>query len=343
MRIRHGIAILVAVAALAAAFLAGTVLPVSGQGQNSAIPRTADGKPDFTGIWQAMNTANWNLEAHPASRGPVIALGGAFSIPGGVGVVEGNEIPYLPAAAAKRKENADNWLARDPEIRCYLPGVPRMMYMPYPVQIIQGQNGILITSEFASASRVVRMDGQAKSPIESWMGWSIGRWDGDALVVEVTDQIDRTWFDRAGNYHSDALKVVERYTLADRNTINYEATMEDPKVFSRPWKITMPLYRHVEANAQLLEYKCVEFAEELMSRPSAEAHRIAGPGDLMTRTIAAAIGVAMGDDDRAGRGTNRQTQGHAAESRRRRCQQTRRGDWLCQSRRKRSGGAIPDH
>src|SRR5262245_45928945 len=161
MRLRHGIAILVAVAALAAAFLAGTILPVAGQGQNSGLPRSPDGKPDFSGIWQAMNTANWNLEAHAASRGPVIALGGAFSIPGGVGVVEGNEIPYLPDAAAKRKDNADNWLARDPEIRCYLPGVPRMMYLPYPVQIIQGQNSILITSEFASANRVVRMNSQA--------------------------------------------------------------------------------------------------------------------------------------------------------------------------------------
>ena len=239
-------------------------MPVSGQGPNAPLPRTAEGKPDFTGIWQAMNSANWNLEAHAASRGPVIALAGAFSIPGGVGVVEGNEIPYLPAAAARRKENADNWLARDPEIRCYLPGVPRMMYMPYPVQIIQGQNTILMTSEFASASRVVRMNSQDKSPTESWMGWSVGRWDGDSLMVDVTDQNDRTWFDRAGNYHSEALKVVERYTLADRNTINYEATMEDPKVFSRPWKISMPLYRHVEANAQLLEYRCVEFAEELM-------------------------------------------------------------------------------
>jgi hypothetical protein len=264
MRVRYWIAILVAIAALAAAFLAGTAMPVAGEGRSAAPPRTTEGKPDFTGIWQAMNTANWNLEAHAASRGPVIALAGAFSIPAGLGVVEGNEIPYLPAAAARRKENADNWLARDPEIRCFLPGVPRMMYMPYPVQIIQGQNTVLIASEFASASRVVRMNSQDKSPTESWMGWSVGRWDGDALVVEVTDQNDRTWFDRAGNFHSEALKVVERYTLADRNTINYQATLEDPKVFSRPWKISMPLYRHVEANAQLLEYRCVEFAEELM-------------------------------------------------------------------------------
>src|SRR5262245_52612249 len=249
MRIRYGIAILVAIAALAAAFFAGTVLTVSGQGPNAALPRTAAGNLDFTGIWQAMNSANWNLEPHPASRGAVIALGGAFSIPAGLGIVEGNEIPYQPAAAAKRKANADNWLARDPEIKCYLPGVPRMMYMPYPVQIIQGRNTILITSEYASASRVVGMDSKDKSPTETWMGWSVGRWDGDALVVEVTDQNDRTWFDRAGNYHSEALRVVERYTLADSNTINYEATMEDPKVFSRPWKIAMPLYRRVEANA----------------------------------------------------------------------------------------------
>ena len=96
------------------------------------------------------------------------------------------------------------------------------------------------------------------------MGWSIGRWEGDTLVIDVTDQTDETWFDRAGNYHSEALKVAERYTLIDRNTINYEATMEDPKVFSRPWKISMPLYRHQEKNAQLMEYKCVEFVEELM-------------------------------------------------------------------------------
>jgi hypothetical protein len=264
MRIRHGIAVVVALAALAAAFLAGSGLRVSGEGRNGALPRAAAGTPDFSGIWQAMNTANWNLEAHAATRGPVIALGAAFSIPAGVGVVEGNEIPYLPAAAAKRQENAENWLARDPEIKCFLPGVPRMMYMPYPVQIIQGQNTILMASEFASASRVVKMNSQEGSPTESWMGWSVGRWEGDTLIVDTTDQNDRTWFDRAGNYHSDALKVVERFTLTDRNTIAYEATLEDPKVFSRPWTISMPLHRRVEPNAHLLEYKCVEFVEELM-------------------------------------------------------------------------------
>ena len=263
MRARIGLAILTAGAAVSAASLS-IIVPMYGQSQSAATARTADGKPDFTGIWQAMNTANWDLQAHAASRGPVIALGAAFSIPAGPGVVEGNEIPYLPAAASKKKENAENWLARDPEIKCFLPGVPRMMYMPYPVQIIQGQDTILMASEFASASRTVRMNSKEKSPTDSWMGWSIGRWEDDTLVIDVTDQTDQTWFDRAGNFHSEALKVVERYTLVDRNTINYEATMEDPKVFSRPWKISMPLYRHLEKNAQVMEYKCVEFVEELM-------------------------------------------------------------------------------
>jgi hypothetical protein len=145
-----------------------------------------------------------------------------------------------------------------------MPGIPRMIYMPYPFQIIQGKDAILMASEFASASRTIRMNTKEKSPTDAWMGWSVGHWDGNTLVIDVTDQIDQTWFDRAGNFHSEALKVVERYTPIDRNTIGYEATMEDPKVFSRPWKINMPLYRHVEKNAQLMEYKCVEFVEELM-------------------------------------------------------------------------------
>ena len=264
MHIRIGLTTLTAGAIVSTLLLVGGLTPVSGQSQSGAIPRNADGKPEFTGLWQAMNTANWDLQAHEARRGPVVALGAAFSIPAGPGVVEGNEIPYLPAALAKKKANAENWLSQDPEIKCFLPGVPRMMYMPYPIQIVQGGETIMMASEFASASRTVRMNAKDKSPTDAWMGWSVGRWEGDTLIIYVTDQIPQTWFDRAGNYHSEALKVVERYTLADRNTINYEATMEDPKVFSRPWKISLPLYRHTEKNAQLMEYKCVEFVEELM-------------------------------------------------------------------------------
>ena len=264
MRTRIGLAILAAGVIVVAVVLVGILRPVSGRAQSGTMPRTADGKPDFTGIWQAINSANWDLLPHAARRGPVIALGAAFSIPAGPGVVEGNEIPYLPEAAAKKRENAANWLARDPEIKCFLPGVPRVMYMPYPIQIVQGLDTILMASEFASASRTIRMNSKEKSPTDSWMGWSVGRWEGDTLVVEVTDQTPQTWFDRAGDFHSEALKVVERFAVVDRNTINYEATMEDPKVFSRPWKISMPLYRHQEKNAQVMEYKCVEFVEELM-------------------------------------------------------------------------------
>lgn len=228
-------------------------------------PRTPDGTPDLSGIWQANNTANWDLEAHVARQGPVFALGAAFSVPPGLGVVDGDGvIPYLPEALEKKKANGENWTTLDPEVKCFMPGIPRATYMPYPFQIVQSRDTILMTYEFASASRVVRMNSQAESPAPAWMGWSIGRWDGETLVIEVTDHMEETWFDRAGNHHSDALKVTERYSAIDANTLQYQATIEDPKVFSRAWSISMPLYRRREPNMQLMEYKCVEFAEELM-------------------------------------------------------------------------------
>jgi hypothetical protein len=213
-----------------------------------------------------MNTANWDIQDHPARKGDVLVLGAAFSVPGGPGIVEGNEIPYRPEALAKKKENAANWLKADPEIKCYMPGVPRAMYMPYPFQIIQGPapTDILMAFEFADATRVVQMNRKEQSPVDTWMGWSRGRWDGDTLVVEVTDFNADTWFDRAGNHHSEALRVVERYRLVTPERIDYEATIEDAKVFTRPWKIRMPLYKRMEPNARLTEYKCVEFVEELM-------------------------------------------------------------------------------
>ena len=227
-------------------------------------PRTPDGTPDLSGIWQAMNTANWNLEAHVASQGPVIALGAAFSVPPGTGVVDGGEIPYLPAALAKRQANGASWTTLDPEVKCFMPGIPRATYMPFPFQIVQSGDNILMSYEFASASRVVRMNTKEKSPAPAWMGWSVGRWEGETLVIDVTDHMAETWFDRAGNFHGDSLKVTERYAAIDANTLQYQATVEDPGVFSRPWTISMPLYRRREPNAQLMEYKCVPFAEELM-------------------------------------------------------------------------------
>ena len=253
---------------LAIALFVAAEAPASAQARGGSssyrAPRAADGHPDLTGIWQAVNTANWDLQDHPAHQGPVTALGASFSVPAGAGVVEGNEIPYQPWAAAKKKQNGDNWVALDPEIKCYMPGVPRATYLPYPFQIVQSRNTILIAYEFASASRIVRMTKTDDAPLDSWMGWSRGHWDGDTLVVDVTGLNDQTWFDRAGNFHSDALHVVERYTRTGPDHLWYEATIDDPKVFTRPWKMSMPLYRRMEKNAQLLEYKCVEFVEELM-------------------------------------------------------------------------------
>ena len=251
-------------------FVLGTVAvaivlaPANAQNQTYKAPRTADGKPNLNGIWQAMNTANWDLQGHAAQAGQVVSLGATGAEPPGIGVVEGGEIPYLPAAAQKKKENYANRLKLDPEVKCYLPGVPRATYMPFPFQIVQTAKVILISYEYDGAVRTIYMDNPGPAPVDSWMGWSAGHWEGDTLVVDVTGFNDQTWFDRAGDFHSDMLHVVERFTPVSANVLNYEATIEDPQVFSRPWKINMPLYKHLEKNAQLLEFKCVEFVEELL-------------------------------------------------------------------------------
>ena len=251
-----------------------------GTGQPQAAyraPRTADGKPNLNGVWQALNTANWDLQGHSAQPTAFPELLGAYgAVPPGQGVVEGNEIPYQPWALAKKKENFAKRLdpasfadvrernGGDPEARCYMPGVPRATYMPFPFQIIQTPKNILMAYEYAQTSRTIYMDGTEKSPNESWMGWSRGRWEGETLVIDVIDFNDATWFDRAGNFHSDALHVVERYTATSPYHLQYEATIEDPKVFTRPWKISMPLYRRIDKNAQVMEFECVQFAEPLM-------------------------------------------------------------------------------
>src|SRR5262245_756800 len=257
----------VTIASVAAGIVLLVVMLDAAQTPAYRAPRTADGKPDLNGIWQALNTADWDLQGHAAAKGPGPSLGAVFALPPGLGVVEGDEIPYLPAAAARKRENQENWVKLDPEVKCYLPGVPRATYLPYPFQIVQSQQNILIAYEYAGASRVINMGAPTKAPGDSWMGWSNGRWEGETLVVDVTSLNDQTWFDRAGNFHSDALHVVERYTPRSADTLLYEATIEDPKVFSRTWKISMPLYRRVEKNAKILEYKCVEFVEELLYGP----------------------------------------------------------------------------
>jgi hypothetical protein len=220
----------------------------------------------LNGIWQAINTANWDIEAHSSKPGSIVALGALNAVPAGLGVVEGGPIPYKPDALKQKKENQENWLARDPLIKCYMPGVPRATYIPFPFQIVQSPKQILLAYEFAFAERVVDMTAtpKDKAPVDSWMGWSRGSWEGDTLVVDVTGLNDSSWFDSAGNFHSDALHVVERYTPTSATTMNYEATIEDPNVFTRPWKMSMPLYKRQEKNIQLLDFNCVPYVEELV-------------------------------------------------------------------------------
>jgi hypothetical protein len=239
--------------------------PAAGQSSAAEVPRTPDGRPNLNGIWQALGTAHWDLQDHAARMGPVLELGATFAVPAGLSVVEGNEIPYQPWAAAKQRENYDNWLTRDPEVKCYLPGLPRATYMPYPFQILQTANDdILMAYEYASASRLIKMGKAEPPPVDTWMGQSVGRWEGDSLVVDVTGFNDQTWFDRAGNFHSEALHIVERFTPDGSDRLDYRVTIEDPKVFTRPWTIRLPLYRRQDDNLQLLEFKCVEFVEEMM-------------------------------------------------------------------------------
>jgi hypothetical protein len=278
---RRGIrdVIIAAVAAAAGAYLATMALPIAGQAPAAyRAPRLPDGKPDLNGIWQALNEANYDLEAHmaraamqlragpygPVPAAPVLALGAVGSVPPGVGVLEGSEIPYLPEAAKKKKDNQERWLERDPEIKCYLPGVPRATYMPQPFQLFQSTKSMFIAYQYAGATRDILLKDPGPAPVDSWMGQSVARWEGETLVVDVTGMNDQSWLDRAGNFHSDALHVVERYTRTAADILSYEATIEDKNVFSRPWKISMPLYRRLEKNAQLLDFKCVEFVEELM-------------------------------------------------------------------------------
>jgi hypothetical protein len=261
---RATILVVTGVAGAAIVAILGMSAASRGQAASYRAPRTPDGKPDLNGIWQVMNTANWDIQDHDQRQGPLYALGAAFSIPPGEGVVVGNELPYQPAALVKKKENAEQWLKLDPEVKCYLPGIPRATYMPYPFQIVQTPTRVLFAYAYANASRVVSMNTIVEPQIDTWMGYASGRWDGESLVVESTGFNDLSWFDRAGNFHSDALKVTERFTPISRDALQYEATIDDPQVFTRPWQMRMPIYRKLEKPARLYRYNCVEFAEEVV-------------------------------------------------------------------------------
>lgn len=256
------------VATVATALL--PALPVLGQTPPVEVPRLADGTPDLNGIWQALNTANYDILDHPASPGPFPELLGAVgAVPAGRGIVDGNELPYREWALEQKRVNFDTRLSvdpldltvGDPEAKCFMPGVPRANYMPFPFQIIQGIGNVLIAYEFAHASRIVHMTDVGESPVDTWMGHSRGHWDGDTLVVDVTSQVADTWFDRAGNFHSADMRVTERWTRTGTDHLHYEATIDDPEVFTRPWTMRFPLYRRIEADAAIHEFRCVEFAE----------------------------------------------------------------------------------
>jgi hypothetical protein len=229
-----------------------------------AIRRMADGKPDLNGIWQALAPANYDVRPHAARPPALPVLGAIGAEPPSLGVVEGGEIPYLPAAAEQQAQNYANRLELDPERKCFMPGIPRATYMPQPFQIFQSGDHVMMAYQFANAVREIHLRDPGPAPTSFWMGWSVGRWEGDTLVVAVTNQKPDTWLDRAGNFHSEALRVEERYTPMGPDHLLYEATLEDPSVYARPWKISLPLYRRLETNAELLEFKCVPFAEEIL-------------------------------------------------------------------------------
>ena len=226
----------------------------------------AASQQDLSGIWQAVNTAHWNVEGHTAKKMPVTGVIGAYGgMLAGTSVVVGGEIPYQADALAAREVNQADWANLDPAAKCYVPGIPRQTYMPAPFQILQTDSEIFIAYEWGSNSRSIFMDRPGTSaPLPSWMGYSLGRWEGGTLIVDVTSQMTDTWFDAAGNYHSGSLHVEERYRMIDENHIEYQALITDPEVFTEPWTIRMPLYRRIEEDARLLEYKCIEYAEDLL-------------------------------------------------------------------------------
>jgi hypothetical protein len=249
---------------------AALTLPAGAQQlvQDPQRPATIGGHPNFNGVWQALNTAYWNLEGHNAEAlDNFWPMGAIAAIPAGKSVIKGGTpIPYLPEALEKRNKNRASWPAADPEAKCYMLGVPRVTYHNMPFQIFQGDGNqdLLMVYAFAATNRIIYMKDKSEPPIDSWMGKSTGAWDKNVLVVTTTGQYDRTWLDRAGNHHSNQLKVTERFSLLDANHIWYEATLEDPVTFARPWTIEMPLYRLIEKNVELLEHKCVPFADKLL-------------------------------------------------------------------------------
>lgn len=239
-------ALLTTLLALPAAFAAtpGGIAPTPAK-----IPRLANGRPDFSGIWQTLTAADYDLEPHSGRK----------DAPPAAGVVEGGRLPYLPTALATRKRNFEQRATQDPAQKCWALGVPRQVYYPEPFQLLQRERDLTLIPQRGYQIRTIHTNGTlhpAAGGNEYWLGDSRGKWEGDTLVVDVTDFNDETWLDRSGNFHSTDLHVVERWSFIDANTIGYQATVEDPQVFSRPWKLSVLLYRLRDPNVQLIENYC---------------------------------------------------------------------------------------
>jgi hypothetical protein len=235
---------------LTVCFLISPVFAASGADAGvGKIPRLASGRPDFSGIWQTTSAADQGLEPHEARKGA----------PPSAGIVEGDVIPYTPEALEKKKKNYEARATADPRLKCWTLGTPRGIYYPEPFQVFQRAQDLTLVFEFGDSVRTIHTNGTLH-PVETdhefWLGDSRGHWEGDTLVVDVRDFNDQTWLSRAGDFHDEALHVVERWKLIDANTIDYKATIEDPKVYSRPWNIEVYLYRHREKNFQLIENYC---------------------------------------------------------------------------------------
>ena len=259
----------IVVASATAALLTALFVPTETQAQQAKAPaykapRTKDGKPNLNGLWMSNGLPNWDLEPHGPGPSVDPKLGSIYAIPPSVGYVVGGKIPYKPEALEQKKKNFANRGKEDPEAKCYMGGVPRANYMSYPFQILQGAGDIMMSYQYAGAVRIINTGAPKKAPADSWMGTSNAKWEGETLVVDVTALGDQSWLDRSGNFHSDQLHVTERWTMRGPDTLMYEARIEDPEVYTQPWTIRVPLYRQVEDNARLLEFKCVVFAEELL-------------------------------------------------------------------------------
>lgn len=267
-------------AGLVLAATALSLIPLSATGQRRSgsrdgkkappFSRLADGKPDMQGYWETRNFFSaFDLETHEKAE---------FGVPAGHGVVvdpPNGKIPYQPWALEKKKDILEHHLFDDPQAHCWLSGVPRQMYTPFGFQILQPPGYVVLLYEAFHSYRIIPLDGRphASAAIHMFEGDSRGHWERDTLVVDVTNQNEKTWFDMAGNFHSDALHVIERYTMTDLNTIQYEATLEDPKVFTQPWKIAFELGRNREPDYEQMEYACVEGEKDLEHYTESEGAR----------------------------------------------------------------------